>query len=238
MMNNKKAEQFYESAYKTSGINAQRRYPNEEFLRFIGSHWLNTTTHEERRRLRLLEVGAGSGANLWVAAREGFDTYGLELSASGVDVCRAVLTSWQVQAQIRQGDMTSMPYADSFFDVVCDVFSSYCLPCQGFHAFLRETCRILKPGGFLFLYTPSTNSDAFIKHAPATLLDSYTLDGIKRKNSPYSGNLYPFRFLDPASTPALLESEGFAISSLELVGRTYHDRAEYFEFVVCSAIKQ
>lgn len=230
-------QQFYDTSYEIYGIKAQRRYPNEEFCRFIGSRWLNSLTYEERGRIRLLEVGAGSGANLWMAAREGFDAYGLELSSNGVDLCRAVLAEWRTQAQVDQGDMTAMPYEDNFFDVVCDIFSSYCLPCAEFSIFLREAWRVLKPGGALFLYTPSTNSDAFINHAPAVKLDPYTLDGIRRTNSPYAGNTYPFRFLDPDAAPALLESEGFSVSSLELVGRTYRNRKEYFEFVVCSAIK-
>lgn len=234
----RQTKQFYESSYEKLGIKAQRRYPNEEFCRFISSHWLNSSTYDERRHLRLLEVGAGSGANLWMAAREGFDAYGLELSSKGVEVCKSVLASWQVQADVRQGDMTAMPYEDSFFDIVCDVFSAYCLPYAQFGSFLRESRRVLRKGGRLFLYTPSTNSDAFTNHAPSVLLDPYTLDGVRRKDSPYTGNLYPFRFLDPEVAPELLQTEGFSINSLELIGRTYRQRAEYFEFVVIHAVRQ
>lgn len=32
---------FYEKSYSRSGINAQRRYPNEELCRFIGRNYLN-----------------------------------------------------------------------------------------------------------------------------------------------------------------------------------------------------
>lgn len=230
-----KTQCFYENAYMTQGINAQRRYPNEEFCRFIGSHWLNSTTRKERRHLRLLEVGAGSGANLWMAAREGFDTYGLELSPRGVAICKAMLKQWKVKAHLEQGDMTDMPYADDFFDIVCDVFSANCLPEADFLVFLREVHRVLKPEGWFFFYTPSTNSGAFIDHAPATLIDSCTLDGIKRPDSPFVNNSYPFRFLNPDTVPTLLETQGFTVSSLELTARTYRNRREYFEFVTCAA---
>lgn len=229
---------FYETSYKEHGFGAQRRYPNEEFCRFLGSNWLNKTSPSERAAIRLLEVGAGSGANLWMAAREGFETYGLELTDEGVALCKQCLKTWNVKAEVQQGDMTAMPYGNGFFDVVCDIFSAYCLPYDAYCHFLKEVRRVLKTDGKFFFYTPSTNSAAFLHHEPAKLIDPFTLDGIRRESSPYFGNFYPFRFLAPDTVSTILEEYGFSIANLEVNGRTYNKRNEYFEFVVCTAIKK
>ena len=228
---------YYDSIYDRLGIGAQRRYPNEEFCRFLGSTWLNSTTRAQRSSLRLLEVGCGSGANLWMAAREGFQAYGIDLSEKAVEVSRSVLASWGLEADLLTGNMISLPYPAAYFDVVCDVFSANCLDYSHFITFLGEVRRVLKQNGRFFFYTPSIASDAFTNHAPAKLLDAYTLDGIKRHDSPYFGNDYNFRFLDPDLTPQLFHDCGLHIEQLEAVGRTYRSRAEYFEFVVGVATK-
>ena len=35
---------------------------------------------EERKNINMLEVGCGSGANLWMLAKEGFNAFGLDES--------------------------------------------------------------------------------------------------------------------------------------------------------------
>jgi SAM-dependent methyltransferase len=187
---------FYDDAFRTSGFAAQRMYPNEELLRFFGSYYFSLTS-EARRRMRVLEVGCGSGANLWMIAREGFDAYGIDLSQEGLALCEQMLRKWGTTARIEQGDMTAIDYEGGFFDVVVDVFSSYCVPGKEFDRFLDEVSRIMKSGGRFFSYHPSKNSDAFREPGPARLIDASTLDGIRRPTSPYYPQGYPFRFIHP-----------------------------------------
>jgi hypothetical protein len=61
---------WHDERYRKLGLGAQRRYPNEEFIRFLAGHFFDVP-HDERQAIRILEVGSGSGANLWAIAREG-----------------------------------------------------------------------------------------------------------------------------------------------------------------------
>jgi SAM-dependent methyltransferase len=112
------------------------------------------------------------------------------------------------------------------------VFSSNCLDETGFARFLDEIGRLLRPGGRFFSYTPSKASDAFKDPGPSKKLDASTLDGIRREDAPFSGNLYPFRFMTGAEYATALESRGLRVTYNETVGRTYRGGDEYFEFVV------
>lgn len=228
---NDQTRNFYEDSYRSAGFGAQRRYPNEEMCRFIGRNF-SKVSKEDRKNMRVLEVGCGSGANLWMLARENFNVYGLDLSEESLKLCRQMLKMYNVDADLRAGDMTTLPYETSSFDVIVDVFSSYCLNEKQNQKFISDAARVLKPGGFFFSYTPSKASDAFTNHAPAKLLNDSTLDGIKRATSPFANNLYPFRFTTNDEYEKTLVSEGFEIVSNERIGRTYRNRAEYFEFVV------
>jgi hypothetical protein len=62
-------ESWYEQSYGEHGFAAQRRYPNEELLRFFGRHFFSLP-FRRRKDIRVLETGRGSGANLWMIARE------------------------------------------------------------------------------------------------------------------------------------------------------------------------
>ena len=236
-MSVEQTREFYDAGYRSMGFSAQRMYPNEELLRFFGSYYF-ALPPGERRAITVLEVGCGSGANLWMIAREGFTAHGIDLSADALSLCRQMLAHWQTSATLIQGSMTALDYPAASFDVVVDVFSSYCLDEQDFAACLDETARVLKPGGRFFSYTPSKNNDSFKDPGPSTFLDGSTLDGLKRPTSPFYGQSYPFRFTEPEELQALLEARGFDVLRNERIGRTYRNRAEYFEFTSIHAQKR
>lgn len=231
MTDNAECKQYYESSYGSSGFAAQRRYPNEELMRFLGREY-GRLARDDKASMRVLEVGCGSGANLWAIANEGFNAYGIDLSAEGVKLCADMMKLWGHEAELCVGDMSDLPYEDSFFDAVIDVFSAYCLNEKTFEKYLKGVARVLRPGGLYFSYTPSKNSDAFKNHVPSKLIDGSTLNGISRQDSPFFGNRYPFRFVGPDEHSFLVKKAGMDIAYNETVGRTYNGGKEYFEFSV------
>lgn len=235
-MINDQTRASFESSYRSAGIGAQRRYPNEELLRFFGIYYFDLA-REDRKQLRVLEVGCGSGANLWMIAREGFEAHGIDLSPEGLALCERMLKAWETSAALKPGDMTALDYPDDYFHILVDVFSSYCLCEKEFECFLDEAARVVHKGGRFFFYSPSKNSDAFRDHAPSRLIDASTLNAISRTTSPFYPQNYPFRFIAPDEFAAMLEQRGFRILRNERIGRTYRDGSEYFEFVSIHAEK-
>ncbi|HDY65399.1 MAG TPA: class I SAM-dependent methyltransferase [Phycisphaerae bacterium] len=239
MSNNKTVtEAWYDRSYSEKGFNAQRLYPNEELLRFFGRHFFGSVPLDERKVIRVLEIGCGSCSNLWMIAHEGFDAYGVDISAASLELGGMMLKRWGVTAKLTKASMTDLSYEDGFFDVVADVFSSYCLGQNDFGICLDEVARVLKNNGRFFSYTPSCNSDAFQNYRPAGKIDKWTLDGIRRKSSPFYGNNYPFRFTDSEVYRDMLTQRGLEVDCLETVERTYGNRTERFEFLVVDAQKR
>jgi SAM-dependent methyltransferase len=229
-------EEFHDATYRRYGFAAQRRYPNEELVRFLARHFF-PIPRPDRAAVPILEVGCGSGANLWMIAREGFAAHGLDLSTEGLALCHEMLAGWGVRAGLHHGDMASLPFPDASMAAVVDVFSAYCLDEAGAAHFLDEVTRVLRPGGRFFTYTPSKLSEAFTNHAPAKLIDASTLSGIERSTSPFAGNRYPFRFTTNAELSTALTARGFTITMSERVARSYRDGEEMFWFAVVAAEK-
>jgi cyclopropane fatty-acyl-phospholipid synthase-like methyltransferase len=228
---------FYNAEYSKDGFDAQRRYPNEELCRFMGRNFFQRP-FEERKDIKILETGCGSGANLWMIAKEGFDAYGLDLSEACLALCEKMLAKYDTKAALSAQDMTQTNFDHYTFDAVVDVFSSYCLDKHSGERYLSHVFDILKLGGLFFSYFPSKRSDAYQHHAPSELLDADTLNSILRADSPYYGNWYPFRFMHPEVYETLLKRIGFKVQYLETVQRTYRSMKETFEFVVVEARKE
>lgn len=225
--------QFHEEDYLKHGLKAQRNYPNEELCRFMGRHFFSIP-HDKRSHFSILETGCGTGANLWMIAREGFNAYGLDISAQGIDLCRKRLEQMGLQANFACASMTETYYPDETFDAVIDIFSSHCLELEEKKKYLHEVARILKKGGLFFSYHPSKGSTAFKNHAPAHLIDECTLNGILREGSAFYKYENSFSFLSPLEYKSLATQAGLDALYLETTGRTYRNQNEYFEFITAT----
>jgi len=86
------------------------KYPNEELVRFIGRNFFKIP-REERKSIKILEVGCGQGANLWFLAKEGFDVYGIDISPSAIRKTEKYLNeAYNVRANLKVADARELPY--------------------------------------------------------------------------------------------------------------------------------
>ncbi|HSD75887.1 MAG TPA: class I SAM-dependent methyltransferase [Solirubrobacteraceae bacterium] len=89
---------------------------------------------------RVLDVGCGSGVFLRAAADRGARAYGLDASEALLAIARGRVPG----ADLRTGDMESLPYDDDAFDLVTG-FNSFFFAAD-MTAALREARRVAKPG--------------------------------------------------------------------------------------------
>jgi len=238
-MNKKKivsSLEFFHSEYKKSGFDAQRRYPNEEFCRFMGRNFFQIPK-TDRKKFKILEVGCGAGSNLFLIARELFDAVGLDISNEAIKLSKEMLAQYNCSAHYLTSSMVNIALDDNELDGVVDVFSSHCLNSKEGSDFLKEVFRILKVGGKFFSYFPSKNSDTWHLEQDNTL-DNNTLNGLHRKDSPFYGNFHPFRFLYPEEYVSLIEENGLKVNYCETLSKTYNGMKERFEFVILEAVKK
>ena len=132
------------------------KYPSLDFIRFIARNFYQS---KDRKSLKILEVGCGPGANLWYMAREGFTVYGIDGSKTAISQARKRLNQecpgWS--GELRIGDITELPFDDSFFDAVVDFEAIYCNSFDNSKIIYSELARVTRKGGKLFTQTFATD---------------------------------------------------------------------------------
>lgn len=138
----------------------------------------------------LLDVGCAYGFFLDLARHEGWSVSGVDLSAHAVARARRLLAS----ADLRIGQLHEAGFPAAAFDsITCwDVIEHTRDPV----AFLRETARLLKPGGRLFLTVPNVGT----RHA--RILGRYWEGFAKIREHLF--------YFTPATADRALELAGFA----------------------------
>ncbi len=198
-------------------MRAQRAYPNESLIQFLASKYF-IRPMAERKAIRMLEVGCGSGANLWMMAKEGFDTYGIDSSRKGIKLARNHLKEkWGVSATLDLGSFTELPYAKSHFHAVVDVVSLQHLNLADSAIALAEIVRVLKPDGAFFSYRLSDHS---VMYETGRRIDSATLENISDTRMPLANN-GPISFWPPVMAREMYSKVGLAVESVERISRTY-----------------
>jgi SAM-dependent methyltransferase len=207
---------------KYAGGHAQR-YPWDVVVSFV---FRNAPRDRPRGDVRVFELGFGSGANLWFAAREGFAVAGVEGSASAVAAADRRLADEGLGGDLRVGDFTRpLEFPDGFADLAIDRGALTCVGLGDARAAISEIRRILRPGG-VFLFTPFS-----LRH-PASLSGTPAGDGLVRDIR--GGHLEDFGqicFYDRAAIDDAF-GQGWRFETVEHVthenaSEPGHDRAEW-----------
>lgn len=222
----------FEKHYQEIGFLSERKYPNEPMIRFLAEHFLSLARNK-RKNVRILEVGCGSGANLWVIAREGFDTYGIDIAPTGIKLCRQMLQSYGVSAKIKVGNMKKLDFKNNYFDAIVDVMSLEHTDLLGHKKAFAEIFRCLKKGGRFFSWHLGKDSVSF-KKSGGSKIDKLTVDNIPNTKVPYCNNGITC-FLTTEVARKMLTEAGFRDVVIERVERTYKKMTQQIEYFSISA---
>jgi ubiquinone/menaquinone biosynthesis C-methylase UbiE len=102
--------------------------------------------------LRVLDAGCGRGEVLLACARRGAEVAGIDYSPDAVEISRETLSDVP-GADIKQGEVTTLPWPDATFDRVLSGDVIEHLDHADGEAMLREAHRVLRPDGYLLLHT-------------------------------------------------------------------------------------
>lgn len=208
------------------------QYPGEDVIRFVMRGFGGVS---DRGTVRLLEVGCGSGANLWFMAREGFAVHGVEASATAVQIAQQRLdrecAGWRERGgRIDAGDMARIDAADASFDAVVDVVATCYAGFDEASRTFAELARVTRPGGRLFSRTFATGCWGEGTGAPAGPRMWQCTEG------PLAG-LGATRFTSEDEVPRLLGS-GWDVGRIERATQTEGDRRHELRYLQIHATRR
>jgi len=151
-----------------SHIEAQPWYPDEQVVRFFARYVARRSgfgredvSYATQIRPIGLDLGCGKGRHVITMAELGIEAHGVDLSKVAVEFARKWLDSRNLQGEVRQGSIDTIPYNDGTFDfVVCHGVLDHMvndLRRRG----IEEVWRVLKPNGLFFFSVISKEDSAY-----------------------------------------------------------------------------
>ena len=131
------------------------KYPPEELIRFTAQQFYKTSN---RRKIKFLDLGCGTGSCSWYLAKEGFTVYGVDGSKTAISQAKKRFRKENLKGNFQVMDYIHLDFPDSFFDAAIDVGSIQCNPIYNVPVILKEIKRILKSRGKFFLLMSADGS--------------------------------------------------------------------------------
>lgn len=227
-----KSIKFFENQFKKIGLESQRTYPNEELCRYLSKY----KKLFREKRLNVLEVGVGSGANLRPMLDLKLKVDAIDISKTSIKLLKKKYINEKVN--FKTLDMLEITKMKKKYDFIFDIFSSYSLKTTEGEIFIKEVYKCLKKGGKFFSFFPSKKSDTWTKSPKKNKIDNNTLIKIDNNKLSYYNNNYPFRFHTKKEYIDILNKVGFKINSCETLLRTYNNGQFKSVFIILEAEKK
>ena len=81
-MKNENFDKIWEKKYSGGHI---EKYPWDIVISFVNR---NIKKNIKKSKIKILEIGCGTGNNIWFMARERYSTYGIDISEDGISVAK------------------------------------------------------------------------------------------------------------------------------------------------------
>lgn len=101
---------------------------------------------------KILDCGAGGPLPpLALFQQHGFEPWGIDSSVTQLERARVFCAQHDIDLNLQQGDMRSIPFEDATFDFVYEQYAMVHLTRRDTQTAIGEMHRVLKPGGLCFL---------------------------------------------------------------------------------------
>lgn len=122
-------------------------YPADQLIRFIAGKYYSAP---DRKKVKILDLGAGTGANTMYIAREGFDTYAIDGSKVAIELIQQKLDRDGLNATLFVGDIGNLPVEDGSLDCIVDMNCLMCNSNEATKKIIAHAAQKLKTGGRIF----------------------------------------------------------------------------------------
>lgn len=136
--------------------------------------------------LTVLDLGCGTGRNSNYLAERGNSVIGIDLASNALQMAseRAKKAGLEEQVTyIHQSIGKPLPFKDNYFDLILDITASNSIKSSEREVYLKESSRVLKPGGYMILRAlckdGDQNAQNLLKSSPGGELDTYYLKDLQ-----------------------------------------------------------
>lgn len=220
-------QSFHEKNYINRGIGYQRKFPNENVIRFLSPLI--------KKKPIVIDLGCGNGRHIKLMKELRIKCHGLDFSKTAINLIKKNINSKTKLFFDALPYMKNVP--NNNYDIALDCMCSYTLKVNDFKIYIRNVHNILKKNGLLYIETLSKKSDLYKNYKPSKKIDNHSLNKILRKSSPFPKDDYLFSFYSIKELKKIL-SKYFHKIKIETFSRTYRNNKEYFETLIITAKKK
>ncbi|MBU1659453.1 class I SAM-dependent methyltransferase [bacterium] len=162
------------------------RYPYGELVSifFNSLKFLPQERCGEKKEMKILELGCGSGNNLWFLSELGFDVYGVDASSSACAIAKKECEKRGTYPNILEASFDKLPFEENCFDIIIDRESTYCGTKESIKNSWSEANRVLKSKGVVISFMFCDDSPDLLKiqnkEIQATCLEPNTYTDVQK----------------------------------------------------------
>jgi SAM-dependent methyltransferase len=171
----------WDREYRNPKLVTKNDGPNADTLRFF--KFLKKDQKYSVENKTILDLGCGTGRNSNYLAEKRNIVIGIEISKTALNVAKERAQSSGLNVDYRLGDIGE-PYEikDESVDIIIDVTSSNSLDEKGRETYLKESHRVLKNSGYMFVRAlckdGNKNVKNLLKDNPGKEYDTYIIKEI------------------------------------------------------------